>query len=134
MLDKEQMVKDLKTALATADNETALRLLRDMKPSVDITAPLLSGIMECAIDSSNLNTIGLAREVLCNYKNALVVKSNIQNIAMSYLIANDEWHYRRIAELYQFLDYKDELTEFLAICQGNSNLEIQKIADDFGCE
>lgn len=59
------------------------------------------------------------------------VKSSIKAILSSYLAANDEWHYRRIAELYQLLDYKEELIDFLLLCRANSNLEIQEIADDF---
>jgi hypothetical protein len=132
MQNKDEMLRDLKIALTKAgDNETALRLLRDMKPNAEIMMPLLSGIMHNAIDSSNLNAIELARNVLNDYKNEPLVKSSIQILAKRYLAANDEWHYRRIAELYKLLDYKEELVNFIALCQSNSNLEIQEMGDDF---
>ncbi|GAB3583652.1 hypothetical protein [Hymenobacter daeguensis] len=132
MQNEEEIVKDLKMALTkVGDNETALRFLRDMKPSIEIILPLVSGIMDNAIDSSNLNAIGLARDVLNNYKHEPLAKSSIQISAASYLAANDEWNYLRIAELYKLLDYKEELVNFIAICQVNSNLEIQEIGDDF---
>jgi hypothetical protein len=132
MQNKDEMIKDLKMALTkSGDNETALRLLRDMNISAKIIVPLLSKIIDNAIDSSNLNTIGLARDVLNNYKQEPLVKRNIQILVTSYLSANDEWHYRRIAELYKLLNYEEELMNFIALCQANSNLEIQGIADDF---
>ena len=132
MQDKKEVVKDLKIALARAgDNDTALRLLRDMNPNAGIIMPLLSEIMDNAIDSSNLNAIGLARDVLNNYKHEPLVKNNIRILAMGYLAANDEWHYRKIAELYKLLNYKENLVKFMTLCKANSNLEIQEIADDF---
>ncbi len=102
-----------------------------MQPRVDAIAPLLSTIMDVATDSSNLNAIGLARGVLHRYKNESWVRSNIQTSATTYLAGNDEWHYRRIAELYESLNYEEELTSFLSLCKANANLEIQEIAEDF---
>lgn len=132
MQNEEEMIKDLKIALMKAsDRETALRLLQDMKPSTAIITPLLSEIMNTAIDSANLNAIGLARDILSNYKNEPLIKGNIQTLATSYLAANDEWHYRRIAELYELLNYREELASFIFLCKANNNLEIQEIGAEF---
>ena len=130
--NKEEMVKDLKMALANAnDRETALRLLRDIKPTAEIITPLLSELVDTAIDSSNLTAIELARDILINYKSEPSVESNVRIFALSYLPENDEWNYRRIAELYELLSYKEELENFIALCQANDNPEIPEIGDDF---
>lgn len=132
MQNEAAMVSDLTKALTRAGhNQTALRLLVEMQPRVDIIATLLPGIMDLAIDSSNLNSIGLARAVLYHYKNESWIRSNIQTSTKTYLAENDEWHYRRIAELYESLNYEKELTSFLSLCKANANLEIQEIAEDF---
>jgi len=132
MQNEEEMVKDLWEALTKAgDRETALRLLLEMKPKAAVVAPLLSKVADTAIDSGNLTAIELARGVLNNYKNEIWAKDRIQTFATNYLIYNDEWHYRRIAELYRLLDYTEELASFVAICQVNNNLEIQEVGNDF---
>lgn len=130
MQDKEQMVVDLRKALAD-DNITALRLLADMKPEVDALRLFLPAIVDLAIDSSSPDRIVLAREVFAQYKDDSWVKINIQKLVVSYLAGNDEWHYRRIAELYVALSYKEELAVFLVLCQANSNVGIQEISSDY---
>lgn len=120
----------LKQATGANDRETALGLLAQMAPSIPIILPLLSEVMDAAIDSSNLTSIALARDILSAYKAEPEIKSRIQLIATGYLAAHDEWHYRRIAELYALLNYEEELSEFLQLCQASANVEIQEISDD----
>jgi hypothetical protein len=129
MQDKEQMLINLRKALED-DNITALRLLVAMKPGVDALRLFLPRIIDLAIDSSSPDKIVLAREVLAQYKDDSWVKSNIQRLVVSYLAGNDEWHYRRIVELYTALNYAEELAAFLVVCQANPNVEIQEISDD----
>jgi hypothetical protein len=132
MQNEETMLTELKQAITqAADKETALRLLLLMQLDVALLLPLLPEILDIAIDLTGLTGIMLARDVLKFYKHDLQVKTSIKAILSSYLAADDEWHYRRIAELYQLLDYKEELIDFLLLCRANSNLEIQEIADDF---
>lgn len=131
MQNEERMLRELKQALTqAADKETALRLLLLMQLDVALLTPLLPGILDVAIDSTGLTGITLARDVLNSYKSDLQVKSSVKAIVSGYLVANDEWHYRRITELYQALNYKEDLVEFLLLCRTSSNPEIQEIADD----
>ena len=117
--------------MGTSDRETALRLLVQMPPSIPVLLSLLFEVMEAAIDSSYLPTIALAREILSKYQTEQEVRSNIQLIAKGYLVTQDEWHYRRIAELYDLLNYEEELADFLRLCKASANVEIQEISDDF---
>ena len=132
MQNEEEMVNNLKRALTKAhDKETALRFLLEMQLKATLSILLLPEILDLAIDSTGLDGIRLAKEVVSIYKNEPQIKESIKSIVNSYLASNDEWHYRRIAELYKLLSYKEELTDFLLLCQANSNWEIQEIADDF---
>ena len=132
MRDEKIMVDDLRAALLSAsDRETALRLLAEMKPSVVVIAPLIPMVAESAIDSSGLTVIGLAREILYNYKGNAQVKETIQAVAVGYLARDDEWHCRRLAELYELLDYTAEFDSLVALCQTNINPEIRDISEDF---
>jgi hypothetical protein len=132
--DKEALVDDLKQALVNPhDRQTALELLVYMYPDVTVLMPLLNEVLATAIDSGNLTAIKLAREVLAKYQAEPWVRRNIPLSIKSYLADHDEWHYRRIAELYALLSYKEELANFLVLCQASSNVEIQELKDDFTC-
>jgi hypothetical protein len=132
MQDEAVMMGDLSVALATADREAALGILVKVLPRVELVSPLLADIINSAIDSSRIPTIMLAREVLQHYKDDSWVRSAIHTHVATYLAESDEWHYRRIAELYAELGYEEELTSFLVLCQTNANWEIREIADDSG--
>ncbi|TVT41810.1 hypothetical protein FNT36_10330 [Hymenobacter setariae] len=126
------MVSDLNLGLANAShNDTALRLLLEVRPRVEVILPLLPIIINLAVDSSSYYRIELAQEVLHNYKSESRARSTILTLVSTYLDENDEWHYRRIAELYELMSYEEELTDFLALCRANANLEIQEIQEDF---
>jgi len=131
MRNEEVMASDLGEALTRAsDNCTALRFLLEVEPKAAVV-PLLSKIADLVIDSGNLTTIGLAKQVLEKYGSELGARNNILACATNYLAHNDEWHYRRIAELYTLLHYKEELAGLLALCRVSENLEIREVADDF---
>jgi len=130
--DEVIMMSDFGVALASGDRETALGILVKVLPRVELIGPLLADIIDAAIDSGRIPTIMSAREVLQNYKDEPWVRSAIRTSVASYLVENDEWHYRRIAELYKVLNYREELASFLLLCQVNDNPEIQEIADDAG--
>ncbi|QKG58663.1 hypothetical protein GKZ68_19725 [Hymenobacter sp. BRD128] len=134
MQDEAVMVSDFGVALATVDREAALRILLEALPRVELIVPLVVDIMHAAIDSSRIPTIMLAREVLQHYKDESRVRGAIHICVATYLAENDEWHYRRIAELYEVLNYQGELANFLQLCKANANPEIQEIADDAGLE
>lgn len=132
MQNEERMIDDLDIALSLADdNETALRFLLGMTPKLSVVLPLVSKIVNLSVDSSNLSTIELSRAVLHLYKDDSSIKTNIKNSIISYLAYNDDWHYRRIAELYKLMGYEKELNSFVILCQANENLEIQEIGNDF---
>jgi hypothetical protein len=128
--NKEALALDLHKALAE-DNFTALRLLAALKPGVELVAPLLPRVLDIALDSNSPDRIGLARTVLVQYKDDPWVRNTIQTLVGNYLPINDEWHYRRLAELYTELRYQEELTTFLALCQTSDNAEIKEVGDDF---
>jgi len=133
MQNEDEMVNDLKKALTEAGNkETAMRLLLDRQPEVALMTQLLPAIIDIAVDSTGFNGIILARALLRKYKNELQMREKLRLIVDTYLAENDEWHYRRITELYEVLNYQEELASFLRLCQANANPEIQEIADDAG--
>jgi hypothetical protein len=130
--DKETLVNDLKQALGSpTDRQTALEVLAYMYPDVRVLMPLLNEVLDTVIDSGNYTAIELAREVLAKYQADPLVRSNIPLIVANYLATQDDWHYRRIAELYVLLNYQEELTSFLLLCQASPNIEIQEIRNDF---
>lgn len=132
MQDKEVLAEDLKLALLQPSHrETALRLLVDCKVEIAVVLPVLSIIVDTAIDSGNLNAIDLAREVLLNYKDAAQARDIIRNTATTYLANNDEWHFRRTAELYKLLGYEAELASLRALCQASPDVEIQELYKDY---
>jgi hypothetical protein len=125
------MARDLEQALAGAEgNLTAMQLVVNLKPDVEILTPLLPQVLGLALDSSSPDRIVLAREVLAVYKDDPGVRNHIQMLVTSYL-DTDECHYWRLAELYTRLNYKEELASFLALCRASDNLEIQEISDVF---
>lgn len=130
MQNPEALALDLQQALAE-DNFTALRLLAALNPGVELVAPLLARVLDIALDSSSPDRIGLARTVLGQYRDDPWVRGTIHTLAENYLPANDEWHFRRLAELYTELRYQQELATLLARCQTSDNAEIREIADDY---
>jgi hypothetical protein len=130
--DEAQLVLDLKKALATPlENITALRVWAAMQPSFERIIPLLAEVVDFAIDATNPEHIVLAREVLFQYKWRPELKDHLRPLIACYLAATDEWHYRRIAELYTHLQYREELAAFLRLCRASDNVEIQEVGDDF---
>lgn len=129
--DEATLGNDLKQALTTADRETALRLLAEMPLRLAMFQPLLADVLDAAIDSSNLTSIALARQVIAHYRADSWVRNTVTTLAAPYLASNDDWHYRRIAELYRALHYNEELTKLLALCQASASAEIREIHDDF---
>lgn len=128
--DKEQLALDLDKALAD-DSLTALWLWRALEPGIDILLPLLSHVLGFAIDSSDPDKIRFAREVLSQHKEAPELRNHLQPLIARYFADNDDWNYRRIAELYDHLQYKEELSAFLMLCRASDNVDIQEISDDY---
>ena len=132
MQGKEALADDLKLALLHPHHrETALRLLVDCKVEIAVVLPLLSSIADTAIDSGNMNAIALAREVLLEYKDDVQARDIVRNTATTYLADNDEWHFRRTAELYELLGYEAELASLLVLCQLSSDSDIQEISKEY---
>lgn len=130
--DEAQLALDLKKALAIPlENITALRMWAAMQPSFESITPLLPEVVDFAIDATRPDHIVLAREVLFQYKWHPELKNYLLPLIARYLAANDEWHYRRIAELYTYLRYREELAAFLVLCRASDNVEIQEVGDDF---
>lgn len=130
--DEERVVKDLLNALSSIDDRrVALRLLSYMPLSISSIIHLLLEIVGIAVDSSNPTEIKLARETLCIYKDDPLIRNAINTYVSSYLSQNDDWNYRRTAELYETLSYKEELTNFVLICLSSNDLDIKEIGDDY---
>lgn len=131
--DEEQLALDLEKALAdVGETLTVLRMWTDMIPGFERITPLLSQVLDLAIDSSDPEKIVLAREVLSQYKAEPELKSYLLPFIARYLVGNDEWRYRRIAELYTRLEYREELAAFLVLCRASDNVEIREVSDDYG--
>ena len=132
MQDEEVLADDLKSALLTTHHrETALRLLVGCKVEIIVLLPMLSIVVDIAVDSGNYNAIDLAREVLLNYKDDVQARDIIRNTANAYLSDNDEWHFRRTAELYKLLGYEAELASLRALCQLSPNVGIQELSKEY---
>ncbi len=128
--DKEQLALDLDKALAN-DSLSALFLWKALEPGIEILLPLLSRALDFAIDCSDPDKIRLAREVLSQHKEDPELRNKLQPLIAHYLADNDDWNYRRIAELYTHLQYKEELAAFIVLCRANDNIDIQEISDDY---
>jgi len=123
---------DLKQALAKAgDMVTALRLLLEIELATSLVALLLPELMDIALDSGSLTAIPLARDVLYRVRKEPEIRSAIPLVAATYLNVPDEWPYRRLAELYQQLNYRAELATLLARCRASDEAEIRELAADF---
>ncbi|UOQ69188.1 hypothetical protein [Hymenobacter volaticus] len=130
--DKAALVDNLHQAFARPqDRDTALRLLEQMTPDRAVLEPVLAQVVDTAIDSTDITAIQLARQILLLYHAEPWVRSTLPLIITPYLAAQDEWHYRRIAELYALVHYDEELACFLLLCQASTNAEIREISDDF---
>jgi hypothetical protein len=130
--DEEQLALDLEEALADVREVLmALRIWAAMVPSIERIMPLLSRVLDLVIDSSDPEKIVLARQVLLQYKAEPELKNHLQPLIARYLADNDEWHYRRIAELYTHLQFREELAAFLVLCRASDNVEIQGLSDDY---
>jgi hypothetical protein len=130
--DKEALLENLQQALTSPnDRLTALQLLVQMAPDLTVLGPLLAQVVDTAIDSTDITAIGLAREIVSLYQDEPWLRSKLPLVISPYLAAQDEWQYRRIAELYALLHYEMELAHFLVLCQASTNVEIQEISDDF---
>jgi hypothetical protein len=128
--DKVQLTRDLEKALAE-DSLTALWLWRALEPGLEMLLPLLARVLDFAIDSSDPDKIGFAREILSQHKEDPQVRNRLPSLLARYLAANDDWNYRRIAELYTHLQYQEELTAFLELCRASDNVDIQEISADY---
>jgi hypothetical protein len=105
--DEKALAHDLKKALQGAgDNQIALRLLLEVKPKSAVVKPLFPDIINWAVDSGNLTSIDLAKNVLLSYSKEYWVREVLQSEVKKYMADNDDWHYRRIAEIYKLLDYR----------------------------
>ena len=132
MQDEELLAGDLKSALLNSHHrETALRLLIDCKVEIAVVLPVISTIADTAIDSGNYNAIDLAREVLLKYKDDVQVRNIIRVTATTYLADNDEWYFRRTAELYKLLGYEAELASLRELCQISSDVDIQELSKEY---
>ncbi|MBO2010917.1 hypothetical protein [Hymenobacter negativus] len=128
--DKEQLALDLDKAL-TEDSLSALSLWSALDPGLEILLPLLSRVLSFAIDSTDLDKIRLDREILSQHKEDPEFRNQLQPLIALYLADNDDWNYRRIAELYTLLQYQEELAAFLVLCRASDNEHIQEIGDDY---
>jgi hypothetical protein len=128
--DKEQLARDLEKSLAD-DSLIALGLWRDLEPGIEILLSLLPQVLSFAIDSSIPDKIRFAREVLAQHREDPELRNRFQPLIARYLADNDDWNYRRLAELYTHLQYKEELAALLELCRVSDNVHIQEISDDY---
>lgn len=129
---EELLLADLRQALATGGNSalSALRFLAFNEENRPQLEALLPTVVSYAIEG-DIEFIRLAREVLLPHKEAPWFGEAIQPLLESYVASNDEWNYRRIAELYNQLGYDDLLTAFLTLCRKHIDPDIQEIPDSF---
>lgn len=130
--DGKQMISDLHTALSRVDDrETALRFLEDVRVDYNLFSLILPQVLDLAIDSGNLTVIELCRNIILHYKDNVLFRADLSKHINNYLKNEDDWHYRRIAEIFYSLYYENELENLVSICKSSDNIDIKSIGEDF---
>lgn len=125
-------------ALGTlSEQDAALRFLKDDVcglSSADL-AEIAPPVMDIAVDGS-IDNLVTARAVLLRYASHFLesrktIRSTLDARLPTYLSSEDDFLYRRLAELLVTLDFPEALAKLMAACKDNRNTDIAEIYDDF---
>lgn len=108
----------------------ALRLIRDEEfndSELEKLTPIIIGI---AVDG-NVNNISFAREILIKIAPNNIIRKKLTSMLSEFLNSHDEYIYRRLAELFVFLNYNDLRGKLMEECKNSKDEDIVEIYADF---
>ncbi|HFP1927987.1 TPA: hypothetical protein ACHJ3A_004922, partial [Escherichia coli] len=79
----------------------------------------------------NVDNLPFAKEILIKNANNNVVRKKLTSIFDGLLNSQDEYIYRRVAELLVFLNYNDLRNRLMDKCKNSENEDIVEIYTDF---
>ncbi|MGE9657605.1 hypothetical protein ACQP6C_03820 [Snodgrassella alvi] len=115
-----------------AEQATVLRLIRDngfTALELEILTPVIINI---AVNRNTDNSI-LARKCLVNraFNHDHIIREKLTSMFDDFLKSEDQYTYRRLAELLFFLDYKDLRKRLMEKCKNSKDKNIVNIYTEF---
>ncbi|MBI0068099.1 MULTISPECIES: hypothetical protein [unclassified Snodgrassella] len=115
-----------------AEQATVLRLIRDngfTALELEILTPVIINI---AVNRNTDNSI-LARQCLVNraFNHDHIIREKLTSMFDDFLQSEDQYTYRRLAELLFFLDYKDLRKRLMEKCKNSKDKNIVNIYTEF---
>ncbi|PIT64561.1 hypothetical protein BHC47_09660 [Snodgrassella alvi] len=115
-----------------AEQATVLRLIRDngfTALELEILTPVIINI---AVNRNTDNSI-LARKCLVNraFNHYHIIREKLTSMFDDFLKSEDQYTYRRLAELLFFLDYKDLRKRLMEKCKNSKDKNIVNIYTEF---
>jgi hypothetical protein len=123
--------KQLLLALNTLSEQgTALRFIRDDDFNDEELEILIPIIIDISIDG-NIDNIPMARDILIKLKENKIVKNKLSSLLDNDLDSFDDFIFRRLAELLQYLNFSDLKIKLMDKCQKSENDNLIEIYQDF---
>lgn len=113
-----------------SEQGTALRFIRDEDFDNSELEVLIPIIIDIAVDG-NVDNLIFAREILIKNANNNIVREKMTSIFDALLNSQDEYIYRRMAELFLFLNYSELRNRLMEECKNSENEDIAEIYTDF---
>ena len=115
-----------------AKQATALRFLRNEYPSASELEILAPVIIDIAVNGDADNSI-LARECLVNtaFNKSRIIREKLTFMFDDLLKFENQYIYRRLAELLFFLNYKDLRKKLMKKCKDSKDKDIVEIYTEF---
>ena len=115
-----------------AEQATALRFLRNEYPSASELEILAPVIIDIAVNGDADNSI-LARECLVNtaFNKSRIIREKLTFMFDDLLKFENQYIYRRLAELLFFLNYKDLRKKLMKKCKDSKDKDIVEIYTEF---
>ena len=115
-----------------AEQATALRFLRNECPSASELEVLAPVIINMAVNENTDNSI-LARQCLVNsaFNQNRTIRKKLTSMFDDFLKSENQYTYRRLAELLFFLDYKDLRKRLMEKCKNSKDKDIVNIYTEF---
>ena len=112
------------------DNIAVLRLLQTfVYNEIEIIKQVMPELVDGSL-TGNPTTIYFSRKVISLIDRNWLA-SQLEHFVKSIPVNEEEWVYRRTAELYTYLNLSELLSRHLDFCKSHQSEEIREIADDF---
>ena len=115
-----------------AEQATALRFLRNECPSASELEILTPVLINIAVNKNTDNSI-LARKCLVKkaFNHDHIIREKLTSMFDDFLQSEDQYIYKRLAELLFFLDYKDLRKKLMEKCKNSKDKDIVNIYTEF---